>query len=80
MAIVGRSPYAAQTSGELSSNSWKLRTAWTPWTLRFWAQASALAASISESQNAISTPAFSASALMLSDTSLTNGIDSPSEM
>jgi hypothetical protein len=80
IAIVGRSPYAAQTSGELSSYSWKFRTAWTSWTLRFWAQARALAASISESQKTISTPALSASSWMLSDTSLTNGIASPSEM
>ncbi len=55
-------------------------TPWAPWTFRFWAQASALAASISESQKSSSWPAFSASSRMPSETSFTNGTESPSEM
>jgi hypothetical protein len=43
----------------------------------FCAQDRATSALSSESQNTISTPAFVASSLMLSETSLTNGIDSP---
>ena len=80
IAMVGTLPYAAQISGELSWKTWKLRTPWAPWTFRFWAQARALAASISESQNRSSWPAAVAASLMPSDTSLTNGTESPSEM
>src|SRR3954451_18869961 len=80
IAIVGRLPYASQISLLESWKTWKFSTPWTPWTLRFCAHASALAASISESQNASSWPASAAACLMPSETSLTNGTLSPSEM
>src|SRR5829696_1086417 len=80
IAIVGTEPYASQISGELSWKTWKLRTPWTCWTLKFCAHSSAFAWSIWESQKARSWPASSAAALMPSETSLTNGTESPSEM
>ena len=80
IAIVGTLPYAVQISGELSWKTWKLRTPWTPWTLRFCAHDRAFAASISESQKTSSCPASAAASLMPSETSLTNGTESPREM
>ena len=74
MAITGMpSGSAAQISGLESWKTWKFSRPSTPWTAKVWAHSSALPASISESQNSNSTPWRSASSLMPSETSFTNG-------
>ena len=80
IASVGTSGPAAQTAGAAFSSSWKLMMPWTPCVFMLRAQSSAFWPSSCESQNTSSAPAFSASALIESDTIFTNGSESPSEM
>ena len=80
MAIVGRLPYAVQISGDDFWSTWKFSTPSTPWTFIWLAQSSAVAVSILLSQKKTFWPRSLPAWMMPSETSLTNGTESPREM